>query len=293
MDRTKSFVSLIAVLQLCACSHADRAIRIGSKNFTEQIVLGEIIAQHLEHRLHRKVERQFNLGGTLLAHEALISGEIDLYPEYTGTALTAILKDSTGAADAAPVLERVRAEYRRRFQIEWLAPLGIDNSFAMVVRGPEARSLHLNTLSDAARIAEGWKLGAGYEFEQRADGLAALKNTYHLRFPAAPVSMDLGLLYQALEQRQVDMIAANATDGLLSKLDLKVLTDDRHAFPPYQVCIAVRRDSLDRIPDLEAALQELSNKFTNRIMQHLNYEVDAEHRPVVELARDFLKQSGM
>jgi glycine betaine/choline ABC-type transport system substrate-binding protein len=293
MDRTKSLAGLIAVAQLCACSHADRAIRIGSKNFTEQIVLGEIIAQHLEHRLHRKVDRRFNLGGTLLAHQALISGEIDLYPEYTGTALAAILKDSPGAADGVPVLERVRSEYRRRFRIEWLAPLGVDNGFAIVVRGPDARRRHLETLSDAGGVAEGWKLGAGSEFEQRADGLAALKNTYHLRFPAAPVSMDLGLLYRALEQRQVDMIAANATDGLLSRLDLKVLTDDRHAFPPYQVCIAARQDSLARIPGLEAALRELSDRFTNRTMQQLNYKVDAEHRPVSEVAVDFLKQSGM
>jgi glycine betaine/choline ABC-type transport system substrate-binding protein len=293
MDRTKSLGSLILALLLGACSHTDRAIRIGSKNFTEQIVLGEIVAQHLEHRLHRKVDRRFNLGGTLLAHQALINGEIDLYPEYTGTALAAILKDSAGAVDRALVLERVRSEYRRRFEIEWLAPLGIDNGFAIVVRGPEARRRHLETLSDAAGVSEGWKLGTGYEFELRADGLAALKNTYHLRFPAAPVSMDLGLLYHALEQGQVDMIAANATDGLLSKLDLKMLTDDRHAFPPYQVCIAVRRDTLDRIPDLKTALQELSDKFTNRIMQQLNYQVDAEHRPVAEVAADFLKQSGM
>jgi glycine betaine/choline ABC-type transport system substrate-binding protein len=293
MDRTKSLGSLIMALLLGACSHTDRAIRIGSKNFTEQIVLGEIVAQHLEHRLRRRVDRRFNLGGTLLAHQALINGEIDLYPEYTGTALAAILKDSAGAVDRAPVLERVRSEYRRRFQIEWLAPLGIDNGFAIVVRAPEARRRHLETLSDAAGVSEGWKLGAGYEFEQRADGLAALKNTYHLRFPAPPVSMDLGLLYHALEQGQVDMIAANATDGLLSKLDLKMLTDDRHAFPPYQVCIAVRRDSLDRIPGLETALQELSDKFTNRIMQQLNYKVDAGHRPVAEVAIDFLKQSGM
>jgi osmoprotectant transport system substrate-binding protein len=191
------------------------------------------------------------------------------------------------------VLDRVRSEYRRRFEIEWLAPLGVDNGFAIVVRGPEARRRHLETLSDVAGVPEGWKLGAGYEFEQRADGLAALQNTYHLRFSAAPVSMDLGLLYRALEQGQVDMIAANATDGLLSKLDLRILTDDRHAFPPYEVCIAVRRGSLDRIPGLEPALQELSDKFTNQIMQQLNYKVDAEHRPVAEVAIDFLKQSGM
>jgi glycine betaine/choline ABC-type transport system substrate-binding protein len=293
MDRTKSLAGLIAAVQLCGCSHTDRAIRIGSKNFTEQVLLGEIIAQHLEHRLHGKVDRRLNLGGTLLAHQALIDGEIDLYPEYTGTALAAILKDPPGATDATPVLERVRSEYRRRFQVEWLPPLGIDNGFAMVIRGADARRRHLESLTDAAGVTDGWKLGTGYEFEQRADGLAALKNTYHLRFPTSPVNMDLGLLYQALGQRQVDMIAANATDGLLSKLDLKVLADDRHAFPSYQVCIAARQGSLRKIPGLEPALQELSNKFTNQTMQQLNYKVDAEHSPVSQVAADFLKQSGM
>ena len=278
---------------LCGCSHEDRALRIGSKNFTEQVVLGEIIAQHLEHRLRIKVDRRLNLGGTLLAHQALISGEIDLYPEYTGTALAAILKDPPGITEATPVLERVRSEYLRRFQVEWLPPLGIDNGFAMVIRGPDARRRNLESLTDAAALTEGWKLGAGYEFEQRADGLAALKNTYRLRFPTAPLNMDLGLLYQALEQGQVDMIAANATDGLLSKLDLKILDDDRHAFPPYQVCIAIRQDSLRKIPGLQPALQELSNKFTNRTMRQLNYRVDAGHIPVSQVAADFLKQSGM
>jgi osmoprotectant transport system substrate-binding protein len=293
MDRTKSLAALIAAVLLCGCSHSDRALRIGSKNFTEQVVLGEIIAQHLEHRLHIKVDRRLNLGGTLLAHQALIGGEIDLYPEYTGTALAAILKDPPGVTEATPVLERVRSEYRRRFQVEWLPPLGIDNGFAMVIRGPDARRHNLESLTDAAGVTEGWKLGAGYEFEQRADGLVALKTTYRLRFPTAPLSMDLGLLYQALEQGQVDMIAANATDGLLSKLDLKVLADDRHAFPPYQVCIAIRQDSLRKIPGLEPALQELSNKFTNRTMRQLNYQVDAAHSPVSQVAADFLKQSGL
>jgi glycine betaine/choline ABC-type transport system substrate-binding protein len=293
MDRTKTLARLIALIAalLCACSRpgADRAIRVGSKNFTEQVVLGEIVAQHLERRLHRTVDRRLNLGGTLLAHQALLSGEIDLYPEYTGTALSAILKDTSPAAGAEAVLARVRSEYQRRFQVAWLEPLGIDNGFAIVVRGPDARQGHLESLSDAAAAPQGWRLGAGYEFEQRADGLAALKNTYHLRFPSAPTSMDLGLLYQALEQKQVDMIAANATDGLLSKLDLKVLVDDRHAFPPYQVSIAARQERLREIPGLEAALLELSGKFTNRKMQELNYQVDARHLPPAQVASDFLK----
>jgi glycine betaine/choline ABC-type transport system substrate-binding protein len=290
MDRTKIVAGLIAAVAMCGCS---RTIRVGSKNFTEQVLLGEIIAQHLEHRLHQPVARSLNLGGTLLAQQALVAGEIDLYPEYTGTALAAILKDASPPGAADVVLDRVRSEYRRRFQVEWLDPLGIDNGFAMVVRGDDARRLKLETLSDAARAAGAWKLGAGYEFEQRADGLAALVNTYSLRFPDAPRTMDLGLLYQALAQKQVDIIAANATDGLLSKLDLQVLADDQHAFPPYEVSIVVRQDRLRAVPGMEAALRELSGKFTNRTMQQLNYLVDGLHRPAPQVAAEFLKGAGL
>ncbi|HTS61883.1 MAG TPA: glycine betaine ABC transporter substrate-binding protein [Candidatus Acidoferrales bacterium] len=295
MDRKKIIAGLIAAALIGGCSRRGNQapVAIGSKNFTEQVLLGEIVAQHLERRLHTAVDRRLNLGGTLLAHEALVKGEIDLYPEYTGTALAAILKDASRATDSAAVLVRVRAEYLRRFQVRWLDPLGIDNGFAMVVRGGDARARHLETLSDAARAAEEWRLGAGYEFEQRADGLAALRNTYHLRFLSAPVSMDLGLLYQALQQKQVDMIAANATDGLLSKLDLKVLADDRHAFPPYQVCIAARLDKLHAVPGLEAALNELSGRLDNSKMQELNYRVDGQHTPVPQVAAEFLKQAGL
>ena len=293
MGGTKTFCGLVGVLALTACSDsgARRPIKIGSKNFTEQVILGEIIAQHVEHRLHLPVERRLNLGGTLLAHQALRSGEIDLYPEYTGTALTAILKQAP-SSNSAEVLARVRSAYLRDFQIEWLDPTGIDNGFAMVVQGTEARAKQLETLSDAAKI-EGWKLGVGYEFEQRADGLPALNKTYGFRWNGRPKSMDLGLLYKALEQGQVTMIAANATDGLLSKLDLKVLRDDRGTFPPYEVAIAVRQDSLNKTPGLREALVELSGKFTNSKMQALNYQVDGQHRPVAEVAAEFLKASGL
>ncbi len=301
MVRTKTFASLVTglVLALAAsCSHSGdqpRRVAVGSKNFTEQVILGEIIAQHLEHRLKQPVERRANLGGTLLAHQALRSGEIDLYPEYTGTALAAILKDSTATRSPAEVLARVRSAYLRDFQIEWLDPIGIDNGFAMVVQGPMARARNLKTLSDAASSeGDGWKLGAGYEFEQRQDGLRALNTTYRFRWDGRPRSMDLGLLYQALEQGQVTMIAASATDGLLSKLDLQVLADDQHAFPPYEVAIAVRQASLQQQrPGLREALVELSGKFTNETMRALNYQVDGQHRAVVEVAAEFLKSSGL
>lgn len=294
MGRTKTLAGLMALLTLGGCSPSGtkRPIRVGSKNFTEQVILGEIIAQHLERRLHVPVERRLNLGGTLLAHQALRSGEIDLYPEYTGTALAAILKESV-AGTPADVLARVRSRYLRDSQVAWLDPLGIDNGFAMVVRGSDARAGNLESLSDAAKTRNGWILGVGYEFEQRPDGLPALDKTYGFRWNGRPKSMDLGLLYRALEQGQVTMIAANATDGLLSKSDLKVLQDDKHSFPPYEVAIAVREDSMRRTTGLRKALLELSGKFDNSTMRALNYRVDGEHRPVAKVAQEFLNVSGL
>ena len=285
MDRTKIIAALMALAALGACKPSPHVLNVGSKNFTEQVVLGEIVAQHVENRLHLKVDRSLNLGGTLLAHQALTSGEIDLYPEYTGTALTSVLKEPVDT-DPAAVLARVRSEYATRFQVEWLDPLGIDNGFAMVVRA----SANLKTLTAAA--ARPWNLGVGYEFEQRSDGLKALQNTYGMRFLSTK-TMDLGLLYKALEDGQVDMIAANATDGVLSRGGLTVLSDDRHAFPPYQVSIAVRRQALERIPGLREALTQLSGKLSNTAMQELNYEVDVLHHTAAETASDFLKRAEL
>ena len=217
----------------------EHPITVGSKNFTEQVILGEIVAQHLEHRLARPVDRKLNLGGTLLGHRALVNGEIDLYPEYTGTALTTVLK-LPPSTDPAAVMARVRAEYLARFGIHWLDPLGFNNTFAMVIRGEDARQHRIESLSVAAQYKPGWTLGVGYEFEQRSDGLAGLLKTYNLPLKGSPKTMDLGLLYKALEQQQVNMVAANATDGMLSILDVVVLQDDKRYFPPYECVLAVR-----------------------------------------------------
>jgi osmoprotectant transport system substrate-binding protein len=279
MDRTKIVAGLIFLLS--SCGSRTHVIRVGSKNFTEQVVLGEIIAQHLETRLNEKVARSLNLGGTLLAQQALLNREIDIYPEYSGTALAMVLK--------APAGTDLRAEYSRRFHLAWLEPLGIDNGFAMVVRGADARARGLKTLSDAARSP--WTLGVGYEFEQRADGLAALKSVYGMQVKGSPKTMDLGLLHKAIEQGQVDMIAANATDGVLSKMDLTVLEDDRHAFPAYEVSVVAREELLKERPEVRAALGELAGKFTNLKMRELNYRVDVEHGRVGVVAGDFLKET--
>jgi len=290
--KTLAVISILLALNGCSPSASKHSIKVGSKNFTEQVILGEIIAQHLERRIKAPVARRLNLGGTLLAHQALLAGEIDLYPEYTGTALTAILKQSVTSA-SANVLAQVRSAYLKQFQIEWLDPIGVDNGFAMVVQGAEARSKNIETLSDAARIVDRWSLGVGYEFEQRPDGLPTLTKTYGFQWKGRPRSMDLGLLYAALQQGQVTMIAANATDGLLSNLDLRVLRDDRNSFPPYEVAVAVRQDSLRRTPGLREALLELSGKFTNSAMQKLNQQVDGEHRSVAEVAKGFLKAAQL
>ncbi len=278
---------MIAAALLCGCGSGPRRIAVGSKNFTEQLVLGEIVAQQLERKLGQKVERKLNLGGTLLAHQALISGEIDVYPEYTGTALTTILK-LPPSPDAARVLEEVRAEYRKRWRIEWLAPFGFNNSFAIVVRGEEARRGGLLTISDAARYKKDWAMGAGYEFAQRPDGFAGLVKMYGLQIKGQIATMDLGLLYQALQQQQVEMIAPSATDGMLSVLDVKVLEDDRRYFPPYEAAPLVREDTLAAHPGMREALAELSGKLTDQTMRKLNYQLDGKHRPVAEVAREFL-----
>jgi osmoprotectant transport system substrate-binding protein len=275
MDRTKIVAGLILVLT--ACGPRTHTIRVGSKNFTEQVVLGEIIAQHLENRLHERVARSLNLGGTLLAQQALLNREIDLYPEYSGTALAMVLK--------APAGTDLVSEYTKKFHLAWLPPLGIDNTFAMVVKG----STGLKTLSEAAKTP--WTLGVGYEFERRADGLGALKSVYGMQFKGSPKTMDLGLLYKAIELGQVDMIAANATDGMLAKSDLKVLEDDKHAFPPYEVSIVARGALLEERPEVRAALLELSGKFSNAKMQELNYSVDVEHKAVGVVAEGFLKEA--
>ena len=286
MDRKTLFACLSASLLLgtISCAHRN-AIVVGSKNFTEQIVLGEILAQQIERRLGVPVVRKFDLGGTLLTHEALTGGSIDLYPEYTGTALTDVLK-RPAMPDAKAVFDAVHEAYHRQWQLEWVQPFGFINTFAMVVR----RDAGLSTLSGAAQ-AHPWRLGMGYEFRQRPDGLDGLLKTYRLRLEGEPVTMDLGLLYSGLQSRNVDMIAANSTDGLLSVLDVTTLEDDRHYFPPYQCAVIVREATLAKYGGLRPALEQLSGTITEDVMRNLNYQLDGKHRRVAEVAEEFLRKS--
>jgi glycine betaine/choline ABC-type transport system substrate-binding protein len=279
----------MAAALVCVSCRRSGAIVVGSKNFTEQEVLGEIAAQQIETRLHTHVERRFFLGGTLLAHLALKDGQIDLYPEYTGTALSSVLKEPLApASDSKAVFDKVASLYKERFHLIWMPPLGFDDTFAMAVRSEEARQLGSQTLSGA--VARSWRLGVGYEFLTRPDGMRRLNSTYHLRWNGLPKTMDLGLLYRALNQHQIDMAAANSTDGLLTSDRYTVLKDDRHAFPPYQACFIVREDALQRAPALRAALAELSGSLNEETMRKLNRRVDIDHVSVIRVAADFLAQ---
>jgi glycine betaine/choline ABC-type transport system substrate-binding protein len=260
---------------------------VGLKNFTEQVVLGEIVARQIERRLGVQVERKLDLGGTLLAHEALRGGSIDLYPEYTGTALTAVLKQQV-IRDAKTAFGKVQQGYAG-WGIEWLPPFGFNDSFAMVVRSETARAQGLKSLSDAAHRAGPWRMGVGYEFTQRPDGLKGLVQDYGLHLDGDPVAMDLGLLYPALQSKKIEMAAANATDGMLAHEEFTVLEDDLHYFPPYECAIAVRRDTLAKYPALKGALSELSGRISDAAMRKMNEAVDVEHKPVAEVAGDFLR----
>jgi len=290
--------ALLGAVLAVACGAAacrdrqGRAIVVVSKNFTEQAVLGELLAQRIEQAARLPVERRFFLTGSYICHQEMLTGRADLYVEYTGTALTAILKESP-LSDSTSVFERVRAEYARRWQLAVLPSLGFDNSFAVVVRGGDARRLKLSTISQAAAYAPNWRMGVGYELMERPDGYPGLARTYGLTFREPPRLMDLGLLYRALTEKQVDMVVANATDGLISALGLSVLEDDKHYFPPYEAVPVVRMAALQEFPGLQAALEGLAGKLSADDMRRMNYAVDGQHRDVAEVVREFLRQRGM
>jgi len=285
-----ALVFLLSWLGGCRSEHDGRLV-VGSKNFTEQIVLAELLAQLVEARGGVDVQRRVNLGGTLLCHQAIRAGQIDLYVEYTGTALTAVLGEKP-AGNAAEVLGRVREEYARRFGLRVGEPLGFENTFAIVVRGDAARQFGLKTISDLARHAPGWRAGFGYEFMERPDGFKGLASTYKLRFNATPRIMELGLLYRALKENQVDVVAGNSTDGVIAALDLVALEDDRGYFPPYQAVPVVRWQVLERLPGLREALGAIAGKISAEEMRRLNYAVDGEQRDVKAVVGGFLRSRG-
>jgi osmoprotectant transport system substrate-binding protein len=290
---TRGFSLLLVAMALASCgAKEEKRIVIGSKNFTEQLILAELIAQHIEAKTDLVVERRLNLGGTFVCHQGLVAGQLDLYPEYTGTAHSAILK-LPPLKDVQQVYQQTQKTYQQKFGLEWTEPLGFNNTFAMVVRGEDARKFKLKTLSDATQYTPQWKAGFGYEFAERADGFPGLAKTYDLKFSGPPKTMDLGLIYRALSAKQVDIVAGNSTDGVLSRLDLVILKDDKQYFPPYEAAPVVRQQTLKKYPELRSVLRNLAGKISETEMQQLNDRVDSKKQDVKQVVKTFRQAKGL
>jgi osmoprotectant transport system substrate-binding protein len=286
-------LTLVVTLSLLnSCRAPKPQIVIGSKFFTEQVVLAELLAQHIEARTGIHVERKTNLGGTLLVHKAMQAGQVDLYVEYTGTALNAVLNESP-TGDSSAVYQRVKQLYGQRFNFEITEPLGFENTFAMAIRGEDAQQLHLQRMSGLVPIAPKWRIGVGFEFLERSDGFKGWSERYGLHFAQQPSVMDLGLIYRALQDHKVDIVAGNSTDGVIDSLHLVILEDDRHYFPPYDAVPIVRRATLEKFPQLRGTLAELGGKISGSDMRHLNYLVDGEQRDVAAVVRDYRQSHNL
>lgn len=255
-------------------------------------MLAELLAQHIEAKTGIPVIRKTNLGGTLLVHKALLAGELDLYVEYTGTALTAVLNEAPQGT-SVDVYNQVKQLYAERFHLEVTEPLGFENTFALVIRGDDAKNLNIRTISDLVSVAPKWRAGVGYEFLERPDGLPGLSARYNLHFAESPKVMDLGLIYRALVDRQVDAVVGNSTDGLIDALSLVALVDDRRYFPPYDAVPVVRQATLAQFPQLRPALADLGGKLSAADIRRLNYAVDAQHQDAAAVVRQFRASRGL
>jgi osmoprotectant transport system permease protein len=260
-----------------------QTIRVGSKDFTESVILAEILAQMLERR-GVTVERNLELGGNL-AHDALLANQLDVYPEYTGTAYTAILKKQP-VTDTEKVYQETTNEYAEKFNLNLSPPLGFSNDFAILIRGDVARKNNLKTISDAVPISKNWQAGFGQDFMSRKDGYAGFAKAYNFDFTKQPREMDLALTYQALSAGQLDIIAGNSTDGLIAALDLFQLADDRKYFPPYQAVFIARKNKMEILTEV---FQKLNNAISTEEMRRLNYEVDGKNRTPKETAADWIR----
>ena len=284
-------LAVAAGLAVAAWRSAARAdVAVGSKDFTESVILAELVSQMLEAR-GLKVERRYDLGGQI-THDSLVAGRIDAYPEYTGTSLMAILKHPP-STDARAVYEQVKREYAERFDVEVSPPLGFEDTFAILVRSTDARRLNLKTISDVTTYAPKWRAGFGQDFMSRKDGYEGFARAYDLQFAERPREMDLSLSYRALADRGVDIIAGNSTDGMIATLGLTQLEDDRHYFPPYEAVILARRDTLARLPQMREVIQKLAGAISTDEMRRLNYEVDGEKRAAADVVREWRQSKGL
>lgn len=285
-------VNFAFLITLAGCGNrSDQRIVVASKNFTEQIILGELLAQAIEAKTNLQVDRRLYLGGTFVCHQALTAGQIDAYVEYTGTALTSVLKQSV--SDPKTVFQQVQQAYNRKYQLEWTPPLGFNNTFAMIVRKEDAQGLNIQTLSEAAKYTPKWRAAFGFEFSERPDGFPGLSKTYGLQLASRPLVMDLGLMYQAIKQKQVDLVAGNSTDGQILSLNLVVLEDDKQYFPPYEAAPVFRQQTLEKHPELRPVLQQLGGLISEEDMRQLNYLVDGERRDIKQVVREFLQRKGI
>jgi osmoprotectant transport system substrate-binding protein len=291
LTRASALALLSGLMLGGGCAKRSSSLGVGSKNFAEELLLGEMYARLLEHA-GLSVERKLNLGGTQIAMAALQRGEIDLYPEYTGTALLTELKFPP-IHDRVATYDTVKLQYKKRFGLTWLDPAPMNDTQALATTSATAQRLHLHTLTDCARLAPQLRLGAVPEFTDRPDGLPGLQRAYG-GFKFASVKLiDIGLKYVALLQGQVDVVVAFGTDGQIDADHLIVLEDDRHFFPPYQVAPVVRSDTLVRLPAIASVLNPLAPHLTDAVMRGLNWRVDGQHEEPADVATDFLASIGL
>jgi osmoprotectant transport system permease protein len=269
-----------------------RVVHVGSKNFTEQFILAEMLAQRLEAATGLTVKRHFNLGGTMICHEALVRGEIDMYPEYTGTALTAILNVKKRMTDPEKVYDLVSRRYKKRFNLIWLEPFGFNNTYALAVRKKQARRNGWKKISDLRPVAGKLRAAFTAEFAERPDGYPGFVKAYGIRFGSV-TDMDPALMYDALRRGQVDVISAFATDSRIPGYNLAILEDDRGFFPPYYAAPVVRKELLTAHPEVREALAPLGGILDEKTMRQLNYEVDQKKREVADVVREFLLAKGL
>ena len=273
-------------------AHPEKLIRIGSKNFTEQLILGEMMAQRIEIVHGIKVERKFNLGGTMICHEALIKGEIDMYPEYTGTGLLAVLKSKESFSSPDEVYDFVSREYERQFGLKWLAPFGFNNTYAFAIRKEDAEKNGWETISDVKNSSDAVRAGFTAEFSERPDGYPGIKAAYGIEFGKV-INLDPALMYDAVKEKQVDLITAFSTDSRIPGYNLVLLKDDKSFFPPYYAAPVVRIETLNQFPDIKDVLVPLAGLLDEYTMQGLNFEVDQNKRTVKEVVREFLESNGL
>lgn len=288
------FLTFILILGTASCNPNTNSgvdIVVASKGFTEQDILSELLAQQIEETTKLKVERR-RFTSSFVTHQAITAGKIDAYVEYTGTAFTGILKQKP-ISDPKVVYQRLKQAYAKQFNLEVMESLGFENTFAMTIRGEDSRRYNIKSLSDTAQYAPQWRGGFSYEFMEREDGFPGLAKTYNLRFAQSPRIMDLGLIYRALLQKQVDMVNGNSTDGQISRLGLVVLKDDKQYFPPYEATPIVRKQTLQKYPELRKAIGSLIGLISADEMRELNNLVEGELRDIKDVVSEFRKAKSL